>query len=167
MTESQYQKNLRSGRFSLPGQFYAITKCCHNKKTNLIPDFNNFSSGEFYFQVFADTISWLNQKDHIFYPSAIMMPDHCHLVFQLGEQKNLSQVMESFCKFTARKYNEKVNITGKFWQHGFYDHAIRSNESIMKQINYILENPVRKCLVDLIEDWQYKIINYPPIIYSR
>ncbi len=88
MFEEAHQKNLRKGRFSKPGQFYSITKCCDKKSHYLIPDLNNLASGESYFQIFAQTIFWLTQNNHICFPSATMMPDHFHLVFQLGEKKN-------------------------------------------------------------------------------
>ncbi|KAA3614867.1 MAG: hypothetical protein D8M58_10455 [Calditrichaeota bacterium] len=167
LEDKAHQENLRIGRFSKTGQFYAITKCCDKKEQLLIPDLGDLSSGSSYFEIFYEAISWLIQNNHISYPSATMMPDHFHLVFQLGESKDLSEVIQSLCKFTAKKYNEMRKISGKFWQTGFYDHAIRSHESIATQINYILENPVRKGLVNSIENWPFKIITYPPISVSR
>jgi len=38
----------------------------------------------------------------------------------------------------------------------FYDHILRKDEDIPKQINYILQNPVRKGLVKNWKDYPYK-----------
>jgi REP-associated tyrosine transposase len=164
MNEKPHQENLRKGRFSKPGQFYTITKCCYKKYPYLIPDTEDLSSGEYYFKILYETIDWLTVNNHIFFPSVTMMPNHFHILFQLGNQKSLPQVMESLCKFTAKKYNIIKNTHGAFWQTGYYDHAIRKNESVLKHINYILNNPTRKGLVESRDAWPYKIINYPPIL---
>ena len=42
-----------------------------------------------------------------------------------------------------------------FWQKDFYDHVIKKEESIAKQVRYILNNPVRKGLVDLWDKYPY------------
>ena len=46
------------------------------------------------------------------------------------------------------------NTGGIKWQKDFYDHIHRKNEDLKKHITYLLDNPVRKGLVD---HWQ----NYP------
>lgn len=38
-----------------------------------------------------------------------------------------------------------------FWQKDYYDHIIRRPEDVQKHVRYILDNPVRKGLVD---DWK-------------
>jgi len=42
------------------------------------------------------------------------------------------------------------------WQKDFYDHIIRQNENLITQIRYILDNPVRKGLVDNWNDYPLK-----------
>ena len=44
---------------------------------------------------------------------------------------------------------------GKVLQRGFYDHVVRSRESLCDVGQYILNNPVRRGLVDRYEDYPY------------
>ena len=42
------------------------------------------------------------------------------------------------------------------WQKDFYDHILRSDEDILKQVAYILHNPVRAGLAKNWYDYPYK-----------
>ena len=42
------------------------------------------------------------------------------------------------------------------WQKDFYDHIMRTQEDIVAQVKYILDNPVRKGLVVNWEDYPFK-----------
>jgi len=42
------------------------------------------------------------------------------------------------------------------WQKDFYDHIIRTNEDIAAQVRYVLDNPVRKGLVLLWQEYPFK-----------
>jgi REP element-mobilizing transposase RayT len=48
------------------------------------------------------------------------------------------------------------NKTHIEWQKDFYDHVIRKHEDIATQVNYILDNPVRKGLVSSWQEYPYK-----------
>jgi putative transposase len=41
------------------------------------------------------------------------------------------------------------------WQSGFFDHALRSDESRAQKWEYVRQNPVRAELVSKAEDWPY------------
>jgi putative transposase len=43
-----------------------------------------------------------------------------------------------------------------FWQEGFFDHVLRSDESYSQKWNYVRENPVRAGLVKSVEEWPYQ-----------
>ena len=42
-----------------------------------------------------------------------------------------------------------------FWQPGFDDHLLRSDESYAAKWDYVFQNPVRAGLVNRVEDWPY------------
>jgi putative transposase len=42
------------------------------------------------------------------------------------------------------------------WQPGFFDHALRNDESYIQKWEYVRENPVRGGLVSLADDWPYQ-----------
>lgn len=86
------------------------------------------------------------------------MSDHIHMVIALGEKQTLSGVMNSFESYTAREINRLQNTKGRFWQKGFYDHQLRNDESLIRHLRYIYENPVRKGYVDEPQHWPYGAI---------
>ncbi|MDD5529484.1 MAG: transposase [bacterium] len=81
------------------------------------------------------------------------MPDHLHLLI---EGKDESSDMLAFIKLFKQYsgYQFKKDTGKKLWQENYYEHVVRKDEDMKGIINYILENPVRK---GLIEDY----IKYP------
>ena len=53
----------------------------------------------------------------------VVMPDHVHWLFQLGEAQTLSSVVKSFKARSAQRVNRYLNRQGALWQKAFYDHA--------------------------------------------
>ncbi len=51
---------------------------------------------------------------------------------------------KSLC-YHARSHRENKN---RFWQRGYFDHAVRQMEDLRAAARYILLNPVRKGLVE-------------------
>jgi putative transposase len=79
-----------------------------------------------------------------------IMPDHIHLiiVFDRAKKDSLSKVIQAFKSLVAKQFREKLDIKEKFWQRGFYDHIIRNEKDYLEKKRYILNNPLRKELLD-------------------
>jgi len=84
------------------------------------------------------------------------MPTHIHLLFYLGEEnkRDLSKWISAFKRFITKGAREKYNIQ-TMWQKNFYDHIVRSTESLEKIADYILNNPVRKKMVNEWPEYPY------------
>jgi putative transposase len=81
------------------------------------------------------------------------MPDHLHLLLIAKENSNLIKFVSAYKQFSGFGYKNK---TGKnLWQKSFYDHILRKEENIPQVIKYILENPVRKGLVEYFADYPF------------
>lgn len=106
-------------------------------------------------QIIIDAIKWLHEQKRWTCKAYVVMPDHIHMVVVLGSEQSLSSVMSSFGKYTARKLNDFMGSKGQIWQHGFYDHCLRKDESYIKHLRYICENPLRKGWVEKVEDWPF------------
>ena len=79
------------------------------------------------------------------------MPDHVHLLLSPTEkERDLITFTQRYKSRSTRIYWEEDG-TGKLWQRSFYDHVLRNDEDVQKIVRYILENPVRK---GLIEDYR-------------
>ena len=76
----------------------------------------------------------------------VIMPDHVHLfvcghiVFELGRWiAGLKQAIS--------RANDWSKSGGQTWQEGFFEHVLRSDESMSEKWNYVVLNPVRARLV--------------------
>jgi putative transposase len=85
----------------------------------------------------------------------IFMPDHCHLLLQGKERfSNSRKAVISFKQTTG--YWLSKNRSQISWQKDFYDHVLRKDDDLNKQIRYILLNPVRKELVSSWDEYPFK-----------
>jgi len=77
-----------------------------------------------------------------------VMPDHVHILLRPNGSDPIQYVQTVKGK-TTRAY-WKLGGVGKLWQRGFYDHILRSEESLFRIAQYILVNPVRAGLTDVL-----------------
>jgi putative transposase len=84
----------------------------------------------------------------------VIMPDHLHL-FVRGDQ---SFVLGNWVKGLKRAISQAfpAELATRFWQPGFFDHLLRSDESYAQKWEYVRQNPVRAGLVKFAEDWPYQ-----------
>ena len=71
-----------------------------------------------------------------------LMPDHAHLLVGVVSQAPLSSLITSW-KSLCYHARRKLGRPEPFWQRGYFDHAVRSDEDLRKAALYILNNPVR------------------------
>jgi hypothetical protein len=93
------------------------------------------------------------------------MPDHIHLFvcFGIGCTSTLGAWVKGLKRELDRVLlstgHQPVQLKGQklssFWQSGFNDHLLRSDESYTQKWEYVFQNPVRGRLVARAEDWPY------------
>ena len=88
-----------------------------------------------------------------------IMPDHLHLILKPDQRFNLSFILKMVKGSFARKVNRLASKDGSFWQAGFYDEAIRSEEQLYRQLEYLHENPVKAGLVAAPNEYVYSSFN--------
>ncbi|HEY3379013.1 MAG TPA: hypothetical protein VGL77_16130 [Armatimonadota bacterium] len=95
-----------------------------------------------------------------------LMPDHLHFLVQLpdamrgvrdagarGEElESILQQVADFKSYTTSQLWWKAGGIGPLWQQSSYDRVIRYNDSIDQAVHYVLQNPMRK---GLVEDWKH------------
>ena len=85
----------------------------------------------------------------------LFMPDHAHfLLCGNSDEADTLKAMRSFKQKSG--YWLSRNRPSVHWQKDFYDHIIRENESLQKHIMYILNNPVRKGMVESWKEYPFK-----------
>ena len=82
------------------------------------------------------------------------MPDHLHLLMQV-QGKSLSRVVKCLKGTSARALNHEIGRTGRFWDPGFHDRAVRRDQPLVSAARYIIANPVRAGLVERVGDYPY------------
>jgi putative transposase len=102
---------------------------------------------------------------HIGVGRYVLMPDHIHLFvcFGIGCTTTLSEWIKGLKRVLDRVLvlvgQKPVKLSGQkltsFWQPGFDDHLLRSDESYAAKWDYVFQNPVRAGLVTRAEDWPY------------
>ncbi len=58
----------------------------------------------------------------------VVMPNHVHALFSLGDGHDLEKMMFSWKRFTAGKINEQRRGQGKVWQAEYFDRMIRHED---------------------------------------
>jgi len=88
-------------------------------------------------------------------PIYCFMLDHLHFVlFGVQDDADLWEAVVRFKQKTGFYLNKECSQF--HWQKDFYDHIIRQDENLITQIRYILDNPVRKGLVNNWTDYSLK-----------
>jgi REP element-mobilizing transposase RayT len=92
--------------------------------------------------------------------ASVVMPDHVHLILTLlldlksSFMFSLHKILRSIKSYSARRINERLRC-GTVWQEESFDRVLRSSESLDAKIAYVMENPVRKGLVSVPEDYPW------------
>ncbi len=82
------------------------------------------------------------------------MPEHVHWMFEL-RAAHLPDIARRMKSSSALALNRLVGRRCTVWQSGYFDHAVRAEESLAQQALYILGNPVRAGLAGQLGEYPY------------
>jgi len=74
---------------------------------------------------------------------------------EAGNTFGLAQIMSGIKGASAHRINEALNRRGHVWQDESFDHILRSNENLRSNVEYICHNPVRRGLVNAVQDYPW------------
>ncbi len=87
-----------------------------------------------------------------------LMPEHAHLlVIATKPTSDLVSFVRLFKQLSEFGYRLRRN--GRLWQRSFYDHVLRKEESLASVTDYILQNPVRRGLVQDESNYAYSWVS--------
>jgi putative transposase len=138
---------LRIGRQSIAGQRYLITTRCDQRETR----FAHWASASRVAAVVDSRRLWRDSRILCW----VLMPDHMHLLIELGENESLPALMRRVKCVTAGVANAVDRRRGRVWMPGYHDHALRCDESVASAVRYMVVNPVRANLVRRAGDYPY------------
>ncbi len=135
---------LRRGRVSQQGYIYHITTATYGRQ----PLFSAITVGRCVVWALRAAESELAARTLAF----VVMPDHLHWLFEL-QHASLPTVVGQLKGRAARYTRSALGIAGPVWQRGYFDHALRTDESLVETARYIIGNPLRAGLVTRIGDY--------------
>lgn len=125
------------------GRIVCSFTCCVQNRAPLF-------TTEFVFSLFEQKLLESLEKNNCGAHVYFFMPDHLHLLAEgFEDEVNLWRMVVDFKQQTG--YWLSMNERAERWQKDFFDHILRKDEDVHKQVAYILNNPVR---AGLVEDWR-------------
>ncbi|MEM9602595.1 MAG: transposase [Pseudomonadota bacterium] len=79
----------------------------------------------------------------------VVMPDHVHWLLTL-KHGSLGRSVSNVKHYSARRLAPRIQ-----WQSGFFDHALRTTDSLRNTARYIIANPLRAGLVSSVADYPH------------
>ncbi len=72
-----------------------------------------------------------------------VMPNHLHVIVQPLPGHDLPAILHTWKSFTANVINAMVGRSGAFWQAEYYDHLIRDEDDLRRQVDYAMFNAAK------------------------
>jgi putative transposase len=154
----------RRKSFNIAGHAHELTFSCFRRYP--------FLRAERCCQWLAESINAARERHDFALWGYVFMSDHVHLIiFPRGEQHEISRILEAikrpvgvqairYLQATSSPWlNRLTRRCGQrterlFWQSGGgYDRNITSPRTLLRMLDYLHENPVRKELVARAQDW--------------
>jgi len=86
----------------------------------------------------------------------VVLHNHYHAIVQSPEcADNLSAFVNSYHKFTGRKWNDQDRLKGRKVWWNYWDTCIRGEQDYYNRLRYIFWNPVKHGLVENPEDYGF------------
>ncbi len=141
-----YERDLRKGRWSETGRIYLITTVTEQR----LPVFRDFWCAHLLVQELraADALGWSATW------AFVVMPDHLHWLVELGDV-DLSRLVLRVKSRSGITINRTLGQSGRLWQKGFHDHALRKDEDLQAVARYVVANPLRAGLVTSVRHYPH------------
>ncbi|VXB20296.1 REP-associated tyrosine transposase [Pseudomonas sp. 8O] len=137
---------LRSGRVSEANRAYLLTAVTYQRH----PTFQDWRLA----RLLIAEMRRLHDQQLVHSFAWVVMPDHLHWLVQLREMPLSKRVLQLKSR-SAIAINKARNASGRVWQKGFHDHALRKEEDLAATARYVVANPLRAGLVQRIGDYPH------------
>ncbi|MEW6376823.1 MAG: transposase [Thermodesulfobacteriota bacterium] len=142
---------LRFKRYNLENQAFFVT--------SKIKDNQPYFLDHHLAELFIETLYLCRKKYEFLLLSFVVMPEHFHAIIIPQKGYMISSVMRKIKSLFVKKMREELGWEGTFWQKSFYDFVVYTDKKLIEKFNYILQNPVRRGLVQKVEDYHFSTAN--------
>ena len=143
---------LRYGRYSCTGNAYSLTTTTLGRE----PFFDDATN----VAILVDALHFVERAGFSHSLAWVVMPDHLHWLMAL-RKGTLADCMSLLKSRSSRLLNHQLGRRGALWQHGYHDHAVRTDESLHEKAMYIMANPVRAGLACVVGEYPYAWCRWP------
>ncbi len=87
----------------------------------------------------------------------VVLDNHYHVMVKSPNQSagNMPKYISSFHKFTARKWNDEDQTVGRKVWWNYWDTCMRSEQDMLKRLNYIFLNPIKHGHTDKPDEYEH------------
>lgn len=152
----QYHKTVK--HFNIPGHAHCLTFSCWQRMPLLDNDSIRL--------LFLTHLARARESHNFALWAYVLMPNHVHLLIRpLDEHYSIAEILKAIKQpvgFHGLKIARKSRASiAKFWQTGpGFDENIVDPARAVEMAQYIHNNPVRKELVEKVEDWRWSSARY-------
>ena len=85
--------------------------------------------------------------------AVVVMPDHVRIIFiplvdiRKSEVFSLARITKAIKGTSAHLINHQLGVAGRVWQEESFARVLRVSEKLDEKIAYVLDNPMRRGLV--------------------
>jgi len=126
---------------------YFITICAHMQQ-------NLFQHAEVAELMVATFLKYRDAEEFELH-EYVVMPNHIHSLLSLDGQQQLGRVVQLIKGGFSHSLRNKGIVFRELWQQRYYARRVRDANEFTAFSHYIRQNPVRKGLVDIAEDYPY------------
>ncbi len=145
---SRYHKRIRldAQYYAQPGNICSVTAAAQARRPIFAdPDLARIA---------VDVLRSHSAKTGVSVHGYCVMPDHVHLVIEPSSSCDVIAFVGQY-KNLAQRALWQHGLRGLFWQKSFWDHFLRGDEQLEQVLRYVLNNPVRRGLVEQWEHYPY------------
>lgn len=131
------------GPVSEPGRIYLIT--CVTHRRNAL--FTDWRCGRLLVQVLH------GQSARATTLAYVIMPDRLNWLIRLRDKATLGGLLRTVKGISSWQINRHLKRSGRVWQAGYHDHALRDEDDLLTTARYLVATPLRAGLVQQIGDY--------------
>ena len=85
----------------------------------------------------------------------VIMPDHIHVILTPTHTTTLEKSMQLIKGGSSREIGKRPGMRFPVWNAGFTEHQIRDRLDFDSHVKYIDENPAKRCLATMPNEYPY------------
>ncbi len=105
--------------------------------------------------LFIDVLRDNMRAGHFNVHEFVVMPDHVHLLITVPAESSVEKAVQRIKGGFSYRARRELDFGGEIWQRGFSEVRIHDDVSFAQHRTYIENNPVRRGLVSVPEEYRF------------